>query len=129
VVINFTLPQSEKSLKNIVNTNASLVGSLTFKKRTRRREYASVGPRERTKETRIRCVGRTRLHSLLEKTGRLFMSLGALGKSGLIRTYNLPLSLAVQQYIETCKKYFVPFYRRMKRKYGKDVVIQEDNAP
>jgi hypothetical protein len=33
------------------------------------------------------------------------------------------------RYIETCKKYFVPFYRRMKRKYGKDVVIQEDNAP
>ena len=97
MVINFAPPQSEKSLKNMANINASLARSLTFEKRIRRREYASVGPRETIKETRIRCVSRTRLHSLLEKTGRLFMSLGALGRSGLIRTYNLRSSLAVRQ--------------------------------
>jgi transposase len=33
-----------------------------------------------------------------------------------------------KRYIETLKKHFIPFYRRIKRKYGKEVVMQEDNA-
>jgi hypothetical protein len=32
------------------------------------------------------------------------------------------------RYIEVLKKHFIPFYRRMVRKYGLDVVMQEDNA-
>ena len=32
------------------------------------------------------------------------------------------------RYLETVKKHFIPFYRRIVRKYGLDVVIQEDNA-
>jgi len=35
----------------------------------------------------------------------------------------------VKRYLETVKKYFIPFYKRMKKKYGNDVVIQEDNTP
>jgi hypothetical protein len=34
-----------------------------------------------------------------------------------------------KRYLETVKKHFVPFYKRMVKKYGKDVVMQEDNAP
>jgi transposase len=36
--------------------------------------------------------------------------------------------MTAQRYLEVAKKYFVLFYRRMRRKYGKDVVMQEDNA-
>jgi transposase len=37
-------------------------------------------------------------------------------------------TMTAKRYIETLKTYFIPFYRRMKRKYGKEVVMQEDNA-
>jgi transposase len=37
-------------------------------------------------------------------------------------------TMTVARYLETVKKHFLPFYRRMRRKYGLDVVIQEDNA-
>ncbi|PMD12552.1 hypothetical protein NA56DRAFT_541782, partial [Hyaloscypha hepaticicola] len=37
-------------------------------------------------------------------------------------------TITAKRYIETLKKYFIPFYRRMRRKYGLGVVIQEDNA-
>jgi hypothetical protein len=31
-------------------------------------------------------------------------------------------------YLEVVKKHFIPFYRRMRRKYSPDVIVQEDNA-
>ena len=34
-----------------------------------------------------------------------------------------------QRYLETVKRYYIPFYRYMVRKYGRDVVMQEDNTP
>ena len=37
--------------------------------------------------------------------------------------------MTAERYLQTVKKYFVPFYKRMVRKYGPDVVMQEDNAP
>jgi len=37
--------------------------------------------------------------------------------------------MTAKQYLQTAKKYFLPFYRRMVRKYGRNVVLQEDNAP
>ena len=37
--------------------------------------------------------------------------------------------ITAKRYLETVKKYFVPFYKRMLHKYGLDIVIQEDNAP
>ena len=37
-------------------------------------------------------------------------------------------TMTVKYYLEVVKKYFLPFYRRMRRKYGPDVVMQEDNA-
>ncbi len=37
--------------------------------------------------------------------------------------------MTVKKYLKTAKKHFILFYKRMKRKYRIDVVIQEDNAP
>ncbi len=37
--------------------------------------------------------------------------------------------MTAKRYIETLKKHFIPFYKRMRQKYGPDVVMQEDNAP
>jgi transposase len=37
-------------------------------------------------------------------------------------------TMTAKRYLETVKKHFLPFYRRMRRKYGPDVVMQEDNA-
>jgi transposase len=37
--------------------------------------------------------------------------------------------MTATRYLETVKNYFVPFYKRMRRKYGPGVVMQEDNAP
>ena len=37
--------------------------------------------------------------------------------------------ITAKRYLETVKKHFIPFYRRMVRKYGPEVVMQEDNAP
>ena len=37
--------------------------------------------------------------------------------------------MTASRYLETVKNYFVPFYKRMCRKYGPGVVMQEDNAP
>ena len=37
--------------------------------------------------------------------------------------------MTAKRYLETIKKHFLPFYRRMVRKYGPEVVMQEDNAP
>jgi len=37
--------------------------------------------------------------------------------------------MTAKRYLATVKKYFVPFYQQMVRKYGPDVVMQEDNAP
>jgi transposase len=36
--------------------------------------------------------------------------------------------MTAARYLVTLKKYFIPFYRRMVQKYGKEVVMQEDNA-
>jgi hypothetical protein len=36
--------------------------------------------------------------------------------------------MTAKRYLETVKKYFLPFYKRMVRKYGPEVVMQEDNA-
>jgi len=38
-------------------------------------------------------------------------------------------TMTAKRYLETVKKHFIPFYRRMRRKYGPSVVMQEDNAP
>jgi len=38
-------------------------------------------------------------------------------------------TMTAERYLETVKKHFVPFYRRIKRKYGNGVVIQKNNAP
>ena len=37
-------------------------------------------------------------------------------------------TMTAQRYLETIKKYFIPFYRQMRKKYSPEVVIQEDNA-
>ena len=37
-------------------------------------------------------------------------------------------TMTAQRYLETVKKYFIPFYRRVRKKYGPEVVMQEDNA-
>ena len=37
-------------------------------------------------------------------------------------------TITAARYLETVKKYFLPFIRKIKRKYRKGVVIQEDNA-
>jgi hypothetical protein len=37
-------------------------------------------------------------------------------------------TMTAARYLETVKKYYLPFIRRMKAKYGRDVVMQEDNA-
>ena len=37
-------------------------------------------------------------------------------------------TMTAERYKETLKKYFIPFYRRMKRKYGSSVIMQQDNA-
>jgi transposase len=37
--------------------------------------------------------------------------------------------MTAKRYLKTLKTHFIPFYRRMVRKYGPDVVMQEDNAP
>jgi transposase len=37
--------------------------------------------------------------------------------------------MTVERYLEVIKNYFIPFYRRMRKKYGPGVVMQEDNAP
>lgn len=36
--------------------------------------------------------------------------------------------IIVLRYIEVLKKHFIPFYRRIVRKYGSEVIMQEDNA-
>jgi hypothetical protein len=36
--------------------------------------------------------------------------------------------MTAKRYLQTVKKHFLPFYRRMVRKYGQDVVLKEDNA-
>jgi transposase len=38
-------------------------------------------------------------------------------------------TMTAKRYLQTLKKYFIPFYKRMRRKYGCRVVMQEDNAP
>lgn len=37
-------------------------------------------------------------------------------------------TITAKRYLETVKTHFLPFIRRIKKKYGKDVVIQEDNT-
>ena len=37
-------------------------------------------------------------------------------------------TMTAKRYIEILKKHFIPFYKRMVRLYGKEVVMQEDNA-
>jgi len=37
--------------------------------------------------------------------------------------------MTVKRYLETLKEHFIPFYRRIVKKYGPGVVMQEDNAP
>lgn len=37
-------------------------------------------------------------------------------------------TINAERYMETVKKHFLPFYRRMKRKYDASVLMQEDNA-
>jgi hypothetical protein len=37
-------------------------------------------------------------------------------------------TITAERYTETLKKYFIPFYRRMRRRRGPGVVMQEDNA-
>ena len=37
-------------------------------------------------------------------------------------------TMTAERYLETVQKHFLPFYRRMKRKYGASVIMQEDNA-
>jgi len=37
--------------------------------------------------------------------------------------------MTATRYLETVKNYFVPFYKRIVRKYGRGVVMQEDNTP
>jgi hypothetical protein len=37
--------------------------------------------------------------------------------------------MTAKRYLQTVKKHVIPFYYRMVRKYGSDVVMQEDNAP
>jgi hypothetical protein len=36
--------------------------------------------------------------------------------------------ITAKRYLETVKRYVIPFYQRMVRKYDPDVVMQEDNA-
>lgn len=38
-------------------------------------------------------------------------------------------TITENEYIKTLKKHFIPFCRRIVRKYSCDVVMQEDNAP
>jgi hypothetical protein len=38
-------------------------------------------------------------------------------------------TMTKERYLEVVKTHFILFYRRMKRKYGKGVVVQEDNVP
>jgi transposase len=38
-------------------------------------------------------------------------------------------TMTAKRYLNTLKKYFIPFYRRMRQKYGTEVVMQEDNTP
>lgn len=37
--------------------------------------------------------------------------------------------MTAKRYLETLKKHFIPFYKKMVEKYGPGVVMQEDNAP
>jgi transposase len=37
-------------------------------------------------------------------------------------------TMTAQRYIKVLKKHFIPFYRRMVRKYGSEVVMQENNT-
>jgi transposase len=37
--------------------------------------------------------------------------------------------MTAKEYVKTLKTYFILFYKRMVRKYGPEVVMQEDNAP
>jgi len=45
--------------------------------------------------------------------------------------YMLPegKTMIAKQYKWALQKHFIPFYERMRRKYGNKVVIQEDNTP
>jgi hypothetical protein len=36
--------------------------------------------------------------------------------------------ITATRYLQTVKDYYMPFYRRMREKYGLEVIIQEDNA-
>ena len=38
-------------------------------------------------------------------------------------------TIIATRYLATLKKHFILFYRRMRQKYGPEVVMQEDNAP
>ena len=38
-------------------------------------------------------------------------------------------TMTAKRYKWVLQRLFIPFYERMYRKYGKDVVMQEDNAP
>ena len=38
-------------------------------------------------------------------------------------------TMIAKQYKQVLQKYFIPFYKRIRRKYGDKVVMQEDNAP
>lgn len=37
--------------------------------------------------------------------------------------------MTAERYKEVLKDHFIPFYKRMRRKYGPSVVLQQDNAP
>lgn len=37
-------------------------------------------------------------------------------------------TMTAVRYKEVLQEYFIPFYKRMRRLYGLDMVIQEDNA-
>jgi hypothetical protein len=37
--------------------------------------------------------------------------------------------MTAKRYIKVLKKYFILFYKRIKRKYKNHVVMQEDNTP
>jgi transposase len=38
-------------------------------------------------------------------------------------------TMTAERYKEVLREHFIPFYKRMRRLYGPEVVMQEDNAP
>ena len=36
--------------------------------------------------------------------------------------------MTAARYLETVKEYYIPFYKRIVKKYGPEVILQEDNT-